>query len=178
MQIDGLILVKPNMECIEEIRTYRQECLDHDGGSHGDTGLADLEDIEAWITRARLCEHKDTLPNPDWVTADQYMLMRPGEGRILGMINLRHYLNAFLAEYGGHIGFGVRPTERRKGYAGAMLMMCLEKCRQMGLDRVLLTCDASNEASRRTIKACGGVFERVVKKDGAEDTELYWIDLT
>ena len=177
--MNRLLLVKPSIEHIDEIRAYRSECLAQDGGSHGDSGLEKCEDISSWINRCRLLECKDTLPDPNYVEADQYMLMQDGRKCILGMINFRHYLNDYLAEHAGHIGFGVRPSERRKGYARAMLQLCLEKCREVGLDRVLITCDADNEGSRRTIQACGGRFERLTQKENESDTdtERYWINL-
>ena len=122
-------------------------------------------------------ENKETAPNPKWVEADQFMLMHTGNPRILGMINFRHYLKeGYLAEHGGHIGFGVRPSERRKGYAKAMLTLCLEECRARKLDKVLLTCDITNEGSCKTIKACGGKFERLAIT-GSEVDERYWIAL-
>ena len=177
--MQSLRLIRPNEEDTDEIHAYRHECLDIDSHSHGDSGLSNAEDIPAWIEQCRLTEHQETVPVPSWNEADQFMLVCEGEHRILGMINFRHYLNDYLAEYGGHIGYGVRPSERRKGYAKAMLSLCLEKCREFGLDRVLITCLTSNEASRRTILSCGGIFERIThdSKD-KEDLERYWIDLT
>ncbi len=174
----GLTLIRPDEAYIDEIRAYRQELLDTGSPFNGDSGLRKFEDIQDWIAQCRLREHKETLPDAACVEADQFMLVREGEQRILGMINFRHELNAYLAEFGGHIGYGIRPSERRQGYAKAMLTLCLEKCRQLKLDRVLITCDVDNEGSRRTILACGGRFERVAHKEAEnQDLERYWITL-
>jgi predicted acetyltransferase len=95
---------------------------------------------------------------------------------VLGSIALRHELNDFLLRAGGHIGYGVRPSARRRGLAGFALGEVLPYARGLGLDRVLITCKETNEASRRTIERHGGVLEDV------RDTELgrtrrYWIAL-
>ena len=172
------VLVKPCEMYIDEICAYRRESLEYDKWIHGSGGLSQFEDINAWITQCRLSERKETVPNPDWVESEQFVLVCEDGRRILGMINFRHYLNELIAERGGHIGYSVRPIERRRGYAKAMLMLCLEKCREFGTDKVLLTCDFDNEASRRTIISCGGKFERLAdSEDGKKDTERYWIVL-
>ncbi|MFJ9411143.1 GNAT family N-acetyltransferase [Streptomyces sp. NPDC101393] len=89
----------------------------------------------------------------------------------LGRLGLRHRLNDFLYEYGGHIGYDVRPTARRRGHATAMLRAALLYAhREVGIDPVLVTCDDTNTASRRVIEACGGVFE-----DQREVKLRYWI---
>ncbi|MCL2364089.1 MAG: GNAT family N-acetyltransferase [Defluviitaleaceae bacterium] len=177
--MEKLILIKPDITHKDEILDYQLEFRQHDDHSHGDSGLYNDIDILAWIINCRLHEKAETLPNPKHVTATQYMMVREGTTRILGMINLRHTLGEkgrYLAEHGGHIGFGIRPTERRKGYAKVMLQLCLEKCRDLGLEIVLLTCDIKNEGSRRTIQACGGQFERIAHT-GDEVDERYWINL-
>ncbi|CAB4712067.1 MAG: GNAT family N-acetyltransferase [Actinobacteria bacterium] len=95
------------------------------------------------------------------------------DDRFVGYLALRHRLNERLLEEGGHIGYAVRPTRRREGHATAALRLALDESRELGLDRVLVTCDQDNDGSRRTIETCGGVLEdqRGVKR-------RYWIDLT
>src|SRR3954447_8351319 len=95
-----------------------------------------------------------------WVDGDDY----------LGRIALRHRLNADLLQLGGHIGYDVRPTARRRGHATAMLGAVLPLAHSMGIDPVLLTCDNDNEPSRRTIEHHGGVFE-----DERSGKLRYWV---
>lgn len=91
---------------------------------------------------------------------------------------MRHRFNAFLAAYGGHIGYSVRPSERRKGYAARMLRDTLPFCRQIGLEKVLISCRTDNVGSRKTILANGGVYESTIFVPGRdEELERYWIDL-
>ena len=95
----------------------------------------------------------------------------------VGAVDIRHYLNDRLLFTGGHIGDGVRPSERGKGYATAMIALALEKCRELGIGRVLMTCNTDNPASARTILKNGGVLENEVINEDGEPEQRYWIDL-
>ena len=176
--MESLILVKPDMYYAGEIIAYKNEFLNTADRMNGCSGLENFEKPYEWITNCSLYEKQETLPGPNLVTADQYMLVREFDGKILGMIQFRHYLNGYLAEFGGHIGYSIRRSERRKGYGKKILEMCLDKCREKGLRKVLLTCMTGNEASRRTILASGGIYERTTHLDSENvDMERYWIDL-
>lgn len=94
----------------------------------------------------------------------------------MGAVNIRHYLNDKLFETGGHIGDGIRPSERRKGYATAMIGLALEECRKLGIDRVLICCDKDNIGSAKSIQRNGGVLENEVEENG-NSVQRYWIEL-
>jgi len=171
-------LVRPSEEYAEEITAYRKEFLAAGNIFNGSSGLETYEDPMKWIEHCRSVENEETLPGPDWVTADQYMLIRVNDGRILGLINIRRHLNDHLSKYGGHIGYSVRPSERRKGYAKKMLSMCMPRCRELGIEKALVTCRTDNEASRRTIVSAGGVLEGTIYYEVKDVIlERYWITL-
>ena len=95
----------------------------------------------------------------------------------VGAINIRHYLNEELLYTGGHIGDGIRPGERRKGYATAMIALGLEECRKLDIKKVLMTCDKDNIGSARSIMNNGGILENEVMEDGVLE-QRYWITLS
>lgn len=95
----------------------------------------------------------------------------------VGAVNIRHYLNEGLLATGGHIGDGIRPSERRKGYATAMISLALEECKKLVIKRVLICCDKDNIGSAKSIQKNGGVLENEVEDEGSI-TQRYWIDLS
>lgn len=94
----------------------------------------------------------------------------------VGAVNIRHYLNEALLRDGGHIGDGVRPSERRKGIATKMIGLALGECRKLGIDRVLMVCDKDNIGSAKSIINNGGVLENEII-DGEVIEQRYWIEL-
>lgn len=96
--------------------------------------------------------------------------------RIYGALHIRHELNEYLLSYGGHIGYGIRPSERKKGYAIKMLSLSLPMIKKLEIKKALITCNKTNSASAKTIIKNGGVLENEVMED-REITQRYWIDI-
>lgn len=94
----------------------------------------------------------------------------------VGAVNIRHYLNESLLLNGGHIGDGVRPSERRKGVATRMIGLALRECEKLGIDRVLMVCNKENIGSAKSIRKNGGILENEVTVDGVVE-QRYWIDV-
>ena len=95
---------------------------------------------------------------------------------IVGAVNIRHYLNESLLRNGGHIGDGVRPSERRKGIATKMIALALDECRKLGIEKVLMVCDKENIGSAKSIQNNGGILENEIEIDGVVE-QRYWIEL-
>ena len=132
----------------------------------------DYHDFDNYLNKLEI---KEPLPE-GYVPDSVFFLLDEERNRLLGAVNIRHYLNDYLLKYGGHIGDGVRPSERRKGYATEMIRLALIECKKLGIDRVLITCNASNIGSKKSIIKNGGVLENVVNNNG-EPLERYWIDI-
>ena len=175
---DHCILVKPDETLLQEIASYREAFLASGDSMDGTGPLRRMEDPQDWVDLCREAEHRETTPAL-WVPSEQFVFLRERDQKIVGMIQFRHEFNDFLREFGGNIGYSVHPDERKKGYAKRMLTQCLKVCRAFGLDRVLITCLIENEASRKTILACGGVYDKTVfcERDNVK-LERYWIFLT
>ena len=170
-------LIKPDISYEKDILSFRKEMLDAHSSLDGTGALKRVDNIAEWLDLNHRAENKDTLP-AHLVTGEQFVYVRETDNKIVGMIQFRHYFNDYLEKYGGHIGYSVRPDERRKGYATGMLSACLQICRAYGLVSVLISCKQGNEGSKRTILANGGIYESTVfcEPDGVY-LERYWIHL-
>ncbi|HEX8932006.1 MAG TPA: GNAT family N-acetyltransferase [Patescibacteria group bacterium] len=93
----------------------------------------------------------------------------------VGRTNLRHFLNGYLLKIGGHIGYWIRPSKRKRGYGKIILQLALKEARKIGIKEILVTCDTTNERSRRVIEANGGILENIVKNGDENPPKMrYW----
>lgn len=137
----------------------------------------DRATLDALIEKAALLSDTTAQLPADAVHNDLYWIL--DEGEVVGFLSFRHALNDYLREVGGHIGYAVRASQRRRGYASAALALGLERAREIGLDRVLVTCDDDNGPSARTIERNGGVLQDVRDQTERGHTLVrrYWITL-
>ena len=171
-----LKLIKPAKVYEQKAKEYINEFYKYNSQING-TGHLDKylkeSTYKKWLEYIKKLENT---PEPGFVTASTYFLIENDE--IIGMINIRHYLNESLLELGGHIGYSIRPTKRGNGYNKINLYLGLKKCQDLGLEKVLITADDNNPASYRTIEALGGILENKVELDNKETYRRYWINVT
>ena len=173
--MDKIILVKPDLSYADEIIKYKEESLAESPVINGSAGLDRFSSIEVWLEELKKRSCEDTVPK-GLVPSSTYLGVREKDNYIVGMIDIRHYLNEYLTQVGGHIGYGVRKTERNKGYAKQMLKLALEKCKELKIKKVLITCDEDNIASEKVILSANAKLEDIRNVDG-ENKKRFWIDL-
>lgn len=179
--IEKFYLENPPMERKNDVIEYMNEHVKYNSAING-TGSFDhvLEDetYEECMDRYYKIQDNEYAKSIDRCPGKTYFLIRKNDNKLIGMINIRHHLSPKMLVHGGHIGYGIRPTERRKGYNKINLYLGLLKAlEEFNLDKVMLDCDVKNLGSDKTIQALGGVLERtdIDDYDGAL-TNVYWIN--
>ena len=170
-------LVKGSYEYEEQIIDMLKEWIDYNE-NHPEANTSpnaifrnNYEDFAYYLEHL---EYKE--PQEGLVSDSTFFCFDEKRNLMVGAVNIRHDLNDYLLKYGGHIGDGIRPSERRKGYATEMIRLALEECRKLGLTRVLMTCDKNNIGSAKSIIRNGGILENEVLEEGSIK-QRYWIAL-
>ena len=172
---ENLELVFPTYEYKEQVEEYLQEFIDNgELELNGSGGLHKIKNFDEWLEKIK----NDVNPGKEnnRVPSTLYLTVRKSDNKIVGNLQIRHWLNEHLLKHGGHIGDSVRPSERRKGYATEQIRLALEKCKELGIDNVLMDCNKNNIGSAKSIINNGGVFTDEVCIDG-EIIQNYWISL-
>lgn len=171
---DVVKLIFPSMEYERQALEYMEEMKLSNSSYAGCVMLEEyLNNYSGWLDKL---ERFKSNPDEGYSRSETYFLIRECDNKILGFIDLRYDLTDFLFKYGGHIGYSIRPSERRKGYATKMLNMALKKYRELNIDKVLVCCNKNNIGSKKVILANKGIFENEVSKKD-EIIQRYWIDL-
>ncbi|MDY0210436.1 MAG: GNAT family N-acetyltransferase [Acholeplasma sp.] len=169
------------MKLVRPTMAYKDKYLDYiaDWGNESITPItSDLKDksFELLLEEFHQSEHDINLPRG--YVPDSNFLFVDEKDEIIGFVNIRHYLDEILYKIRGHIAYGIRPSQRGKGYSKVMLSLALEEAKNKGIKRVLMVADKSNIASGKTILSCGGVLEN--ERYDVTDHEViqrFWIDL-
>ncbi len=177
--MERFYLEEANIDRKEQAIDYIKEHIKFNSEPSGTSGLDDeYENYENWLKKLEQIKNIETCPS-DRCIGREYFLIRENDNQIIGMVNLRWNLNEWMLNYGGNIGYGIRPTERMKGYNKINLYLCLLKAKKIGLKKVLLTAYDDNLGSINTIKALGGVLENKVLDYKGSNKFLgrYWINV-
>lgn len=174
MNVRLIQLKKENKEQFKEMITeWEKYNLENKGKVNSSPAaiFKDHSNFDEYIKELSLKEEKDGL-----VPFSTYFLLDLDENKLVGATNIRYYLNDYLFNYGGHIGDGIRPSCRNKGYGKQLIKLSLIKCKQLTIKKVLMVANKNNIASIKTIVNNGGIFEnQVINND--EILNRYWIEL-
>lgn len=174
--MNDLILTIPAKEHEEQVMSFREEMQRNGEGFYGCSGLDKTSDYDDWIDFER------RFLRLGWTPSTTYLGIRASDNMLVGMIDFRHELSGLLMKYNGQIGYSIRPSERRKGYATQMLSLLLKEAKVLEYEKVLVCCNKANVQSARVIQKCGGVLENEViheysPADRPDIIQRYWIKI-
>ena len=168
-----ITLKRPIKEYEAEALAFKKEFIDNGEQTINGSELLDqMDSYDEWLKSVSDNTSQETV-NPSWVVTDTYFAFDESN-RLVGIIDLRHNLNDFLKDF-GNSGYSVRPSERRKGYATEMLRLIIERAAEIGLGKLQLSVERTNEPSVKTILKNGGKYERSFTFQG-EEADVYMIE--
>ncbi len=166
-------LISPTIDLKEEAVAFFDELIKDNKAIQGGAMYENFESYEAWLESLVIYENKETVPVGK-VCATTYFL--EDNNIIYGVVNIRHELNDYLRMYGGNIGYSIRPKNRRQGYGSIMLSKALEICKNLGLEKALVTCYKTNLGSAGVIKNNGGILDSEIDDEG-KILQRYWVPI-
>lgn len=179
--MERFYLEEPSLERKDEIIEYLDEFVKYNSNINGTGSLDKIYDgytFEEALERCLNMKNEEYAKSINRVPGKTFLLIRKNDNKIVGTINIRWNLSEDMLKFGGHIGYGIRPTERRKGYNKIQLYLVLLEAQKLNLDKVMIDCSVDNLGSDKTIKALGGILERC-ELDESDNTmtNVYWINV-
>lgn len=173
--MQNITLISPTIELREEYMDFFQDWKDSGDDMVPWVISKDPTEFEEMLDFLANNEDKQFIPE-GWVPSSTYWLVVNGR-KVVGVVNIRHELTEKLFNCGGHIGYGIRPSERQKGYATSLLALALERSKEKGINNALVVCDDHNVASRKTILKNGGVRDKDYIEEDGNRINRFWIKL-
>jgi len=185
--MNELELQLPTLNHKQAAENFKSEFLEMQEVIIYGSALFDQMEFEQWLAHNTNNRQESTV-SMGWVPATTFFAVRKRDRKIVGIIDIRHNLgNEFLAQYGGHFGYSVRPSERKKGYATEILKMGIKYAKSLNIEKLMIACFSDNLPSIRTILKCGGVLSetkpytgrQLINISNSEEklVNIYWIDL-
>lgn len=179
--METFYLETPSLDRKNEIIDYINEFVEHKSDINGTGSLDQILDGYTFEQALESClnmQYEEYAKKFGRCPGKTFLLIRKNDNKIIGTINVRWNLTEKVKQFGGNIGYGIRPTERRKGYNKMNLYLGLIEAKKIGLDKVMLDCDVENLGSSKTMEALGGKLERteIDPYDGIL-TSVYWINV-
>ena len=168
--MDSLQLVIPKKEHETAVMDFREEFLKAKEKISGSVGLEQAENYEDWLGHKYI---------PHYGSVDEAVFLAfDSVGKLVGISDIRLGTNDFIQTFAGQIGYSVRPSQRKRGYASEILKLTLMEAAKCGLSKILITCNEPNIASAKVIEKNGGVLEKIIPHPGFSDVKRYYIDLS
>lgn len=164
-----LKLYTPTLEWKEKVMEFRREFVENRERVSGGAGLEQAESYEKWL-------NGEYPPHYGAVKEAVYLAVNE-QGHIVGISDIRLESNDFILQFAGQLGYSVRKSERKKGYATEILKLTLQKAKELGFKKILVTCNVNNVGSLKTIENNGGVVSEIVPHPGYPDVARHWFDL-
>lgn len=172
-----IILKRPSVEYLNSLQDYKMIFNEREESLAGCAFLNEYDDLTKWLDFVAKLESKTTTPS-HLSPAYAYILVDSTTNTVIGMSDFRLELcNDYLRQFGGNIGYSIHPDYRKKGYGTLQLKLLLNEIKYLGFSKILVTCDADNEGSRKIIENNNGQFESVVAKDNNHRIRRYWVNL-
>ena len=168
--MDSLQLVIPKKEHETAVMDFREEFLKAKEKISGSVGLEQAENYEDWLGHKYI---------PHYGSVDKAVFLAfDSVGKLVGISDIRLGTNDFIQTFAGQIGYSVRPSQRKRGYASEILKLTLIEAAKCGFSKILITCNEPNIASAKVIEKNGGVLEKIIPHPGFLDVKRYYIDLS